>query len=93
LGEDSSVLKSKECFWFHSITYRPKRAWFKLVKQDKSQGSLYWTGPYAKEHSLGEGKQTPQERASRAETTTIGIQDCYWSYAGRSKNQIRESHQ
>jgi len=64
-----------------------------LVKQDKSQRSLYWTSTYAKEHSLGEGRQTTQERASGAETTSIGIQDCYWSQAGRSKNQGSESHQ
>jgi len=64
-----------------------------LVKQDKSQGSLYWTSTYAKEHSPGERKQTAQERASRAETTSVGIQDCYWSQVGRSQNQGRESHQ
>jgi len=77
LSEDSSMSNRKECYWFHSIKYTPKRAWFKLGKQDKSQGSLYWTDTYTKEHSPGERKQTAQERASGAETTTVGIQDCY----------------
>jgi len=36
---------------------------------------------------------TAQERISGAETTSIGIQDCYCSQAGRSKNKGRESHQ
>jgi len=46
-----------------------------------------------KEHYPRKGKETAQERASWIETAATGVQDCYWSQAGRSKNKGRKDNQ
>jgi len=79
LGTDTSMLKGKKCYWFHSSKYTPKRDKCQLVDKSECQSSLYRTNLAAKECWVGNWKPATKERTSWAEATSAWIQVIHWS--------------